>query len=101
MGPMSAATACRFYGHSGISGLLTPSYGNQCALIVDAHSPCRFELAGKTPDENECWLVFWAAGLAGGAGLVCIDCAVNQRPEAALETLHHQLPQLRRTRELL
>jgi hypothetical protein len=40
---------CPFYGYVASTALrvLMPSGGNQCALITDAHSPCKQELAGK------------------------------------------------------
>lgn len=48
---------CRFYGMSGIAGTLKPSYGNQCALVTNSHSPCAMETLGKLPDEETCSLI--------------------------------------------
>jgi hypothetical protein len=31
--------------------------GNQCALVLTSHSPCRMEIAGETPDWKDCILV--------------------------------------------
>jgi len=44
---------CPFYGFHAAGGGLFDSEGNQCAL-VGGHSPCRMELAGQTPDWDEC-----------------------------------------------
>jgi hypothetical protein len=46
--------SCPFYGKSGIGGVLMDSLGNQCALILDAHAPCRMERAGETPNWTRC-----------------------------------------------
>lgn len=50
--------SCRFYGKSNLifqrMRALHSTGGNQCALIFDAHSPCRMEIEGETPDEEVC-----------------------------------------------
>jgi hypothetical protein len=49
---------CRYYGMSNVflrsTGELMGSGGNQCALILEAHAPCRMETAGFPPDESVC-----------------------------------------------
>lgn len=57
---------CPFYGHavggflwltdSDQAALLTliDSRGNQCALVLDAYSPCYMEIEGVMPDWKEC-----------------------------------------------
>jgi hypothetical protein len=47
--------ACPFYGFSGfgafgIGAPMMDSQGNQCALVVDSHSPCAMLIRGDTPD---------------------------------------------------
>lgn len=37
--------------------VLFPQNGNQCALILSSHAPCRMELDGETPDWKTCILV--------------------------------------------
>ena len=49
-----ASTGCRFYGMNGMFGALIPIGGNQCALIVTSHSPCRMEMERESPDETRC-----------------------------------------------
>jgi hypothetical protein len=41
----------------GLTGVLMPTGGNQCALILTSHSPCRMEIAGELPDETACSLL--------------------------------------------
>jgi len=54
---------CPFYGRSGIHAAsargapLISSGGNQCALIVEAHSPCIMERSGDQPDAARCPLI--------------------------------------------
>jgi hypothetical protein len=56
---------CPFYGRSmflsqvyGIPPfVLFPQKGNQCALVVKSHAPCRMEIEGETPDWKTCILV--------------------------------------------
>ena len=49
---------CRFYGMSNVAlntwGTLVSTGGNQCAVIFDAHAPCKMEMAGMLPDEGCC-----------------------------------------------
>ena len=40
--------------------LLLDQHGNQCALIVTSHAPCRMEMEGETPDWQACALVRYA-----------------------------------------
>ena len=37
--------------------VLFPTQGNQCALIVSRHAPCRMEASGDLPDWGACILV--------------------------------------------
>jgi hypothetical protein len=47
---------CPFYGKaaSEMFTILSPTGGNQCALITGRHSPCVMELAGKAPELANC-----------------------------------------------
>ena len=50
--------SCKFYGAAAAAVLntLIESGGNQCALITEAHAPCRMETAGLDPDLEACEL---------------------------------------------
>lgn len=50
------SNVCPFYGFNAVASmrLLVPSGGNQCALITNAISPCRRELAGVSPNWALC-----------------------------------------------
>lgn len=47
---------CPFYGHSAAQLIRTlmQTSGNRCALITEAHSPCRMEIAHQEPDLEKC-----------------------------------------------
>jgi hypothetical protein len=49
---------CRFYGCSNsalrLFNIQEPTYGNQCAAIMDAHAPCKMETLRKAPNETKC-----------------------------------------------
>lgn len=51
-------SCCRFYGRHALRQVheLVDTHGNQCALIFEAHSPCRMEDAGQEPDLERCEL---------------------------------------------
>jgi len=36
---------------------LVSSNGNQCALLIDTHSPCQMEMMGLAPDADTCPLI--------------------------------------------
>jgi hypothetical protein len=42
---------CQYYGYSPLG---MPTWGNQCALVIDCHAPCAMEIAGQQPDELQC-----------------------------------------------
>lgn len=46
---------CKFYGKSAheLFRILTPSGGNQCALVTARHSPCKLEIGGDAHPELE------------------------------------------------
>lgn len=55
---------CPFYGHAmhmiqdaQPPFILIAQHGNQCAVIVEAHSPCYMEMQHQTPDWQTCPLV--------------------------------------------
>lgn len=50
--------SCPYYGKSSPPGNfgIVPTGGNQCALITEAHSPCRMEIKGDAPDFEHCEL---------------------------------------------
>jgi hypothetical protein len=55
---------CPFYGRAiypqvmlPLRFLLIDSQGNQCALVTDAHSPCRMEIDGLPVEWRECPLI--------------------------------------------
>lgn len=52
------AGKCRYYGYAALerNRELVASHGNQCALIYNAHSPCRMEIEGDEPDLENCEL---------------------------------------------
>lgn len=60
-------TNCPFYGHAlmmrviggddAVPFRLLNSRGNQCGLIIHAHSPCRMEIAGQEVDWRSCPVV--------------------------------------------
>ena len=54
----NTTTACPFYGMHAVPEmrLLVSQNGNQCALILDAYSPCRMEMRKETPDLSRCEL---------------------------------------------
>ena len=45
---------CPFYGFHFAMGLFMDSQGNQCAMMNDSYSPCRMEIAAKTPAWEQC-----------------------------------------------
>jgi hypothetical protein len=47
---------CPFYGYAALPNrkVLVSSGGNQCALITDAHAPCRMEQDGQHPELEHC-----------------------------------------------
>lgn len=48
---------CPFYGKSAseLFRILTPSGGNQCALVTSRHAPCALEIAGDDhPELKNC-----------------------------------------------
>lgn len=47
-------TGCKFYGHAAAIGTLFPTGGNQCALVTNAHAPCRMEMEGQEPNWERC-----------------------------------------------
>lgn len=56
--------ACHFYGKAIGANRFIDTYGNQCALITESHSPCQMEIASQTPDEKICPLVLRIFGSA-------------------------------------
>jgi hypothetical protein len=57
------AVDCPFYGHhlvkveGRLPFLRLDQDGNECALIVDAYSPCQMEIDGRDPDWKKCPIV--------------------------------------------
>lgn len=61
---MDKTTDCPFYGRALISFViggddsvpfrLLDSRGNQCALVICAHSPCKMEIDGQPVDWRTC-----------------------------------------------
>jgi hypothetical protein len=63
---MSDNRNCPFYGRNLVSfgaapavgvpaqAILWPTYGNQCALIIGAHSPCYMEIESLPVDWRKC-----------------------------------------------
>jgi len=45
---------CPFYGFGLVKESLMDTKGNQCALFVSRHSPCRMEISNQVPDWDEC-----------------------------------------------
>jgi hypothetical protein len=60
--------SCRFYGYSGLGGVLMATHGNQCALVILKHAPCRREIECEPVDENCCAMVRMRAQFVEGPG---------------------------------
>ena len=45
---------CVYYGKNGMFGTLIPQGGNQCGMVINAHSPCAMEIQGLIPEWTNC-----------------------------------------------
>lgn len=61
---MNRKRNCPFYGRAMFTSpaaqrplVLLNTHGNQCALVITSHSPCRLETQGKAVEWEECPLV--------------------------------------------
>jgi hypothetical protein len=73
---------CKFYGAAASikQELLIDTGGNQCALIVEAHAPCRMEIAALDPELEACELNGSGRAIAF-AKFRRVGCAVIQDVE--------------------